>query len=50
VPAGDQGDDGVPDQLFLADDQPGQLGFEGLGQLGHLGRVDPRFFCDHLAP
>ena len=46
----DQGDDRVADLRFLAYDQAGQLFFEGLRQLGHLGRVDARFFCDHLAP
>src|SRR6202165_1456150 len=50
VPAGDERDHGVAEELFLTDDQTGELGFERLRQLGHAGCVDARFFGDHDPP
>src|SRR6266851_5745541 len=50
VSVGDQGDDGVSDQRLLSNDETGKLGLEGLGQFGHFGGVDARFFGDHDPP
>src|SRR6202162_6612562 len=50
VPAGDQGDHGIAEELFLTDDETGELGFERVCQLGHAGGVDARFFGDHYPP
>src|SRR5438309_2850416 len=50
MPARDQRDHGIAQEVFLTDDQSGELGFERLRQLGHLGCVDARFFGDHDPP
>ena len=50
MPAGDQGNHGVANEVFLSNDQAGELSLEGLRQLRHVGRVDARFFGDHDPP
>src|SRR2546428_618775 len=48
--SGGQRDDRVAEERFLADDETRQLVLERLGQLGHPGCVDARFFGDHDPP